>query len=77
MFLISCSALLSLEIALYKCIFNNNNNNNNKKANSIEDNHKSTVFSVSGKFIASELFLVAIFLIYVFQIICKPTVFPR
>ena len=41
--------------------------------NLIEDNHKSPVFSVSGKFFAWELFLVTIYL-YVFQINHKPSV---
>ena len=39
----------------------------------IEDNHKSPVFSVSGKFFAWELFLVAMYL-YIFQINHKPSV---
>ena len=39
----------------------------------IEDNQKSPVFSVSGKFFARELFLVARYL-YVFQINHKPSV---
>ena len=41
--------------------------------NLIEDTQKSPVFSVSGKFFAWELFLVAIYL-YVFQINHKPSV---
>ena len=41
--------------------------------NLIEDNHKSPSFSVSGKFFAWELFLVAMYL-YVFQINYKPSV---
>ena len=41
--------------------------------NLIEDNHKSPVFSVSGRFFAWELFLVAMYL-YVFQINHKRSV---
>ena len=41
--------------------------------NLIEDNHKSPSFSVSGKFFAWEIFLVAMYL-YVFQINHKPSV---
>ena len=41
--------------------------------NLIQDNHKSVVFSVLGKFLAWELFLVAIYLC-VFQINHKPSV---
>ena len=43
------------------------------KYNLIEDNHKSPVFSVFGKFFTSEIFLVAMYL-YVFQINHKPSV---
>ena len=43
--------------------------------NSKIDNHKSPVFSVSGKFFAWELFLVTIIIyLYVFQINHKPSV---